>query len=208
LFKFVRTKCEMKKLTLLCAFMIVAGELFAQNALSFRIIGLTAHPWANINLPLHRNALDSKGYLTFEPGLIISYDRHLKKKFSANITTAILNDRFNYLAGFSQIMVKYNVLKYYKHSLNLGFGPAVHYEADKRTLDGYADEDHLYYIGDTGYKISWISGMLEYNYFWSKEFGLSLCLNQIHPRSIGLSVGLRFDIPDPNGKGCNCPSFR
>jgi hypothetical protein len=198
----------MKKLILLLSCLIGISSIFAQNALSFRIIGLSAHPWSKVNLPLHQNALDKKGYLTFEPGLIISFDRHLIKKYSVNVSTAILNDRFNYLAGYSQVMVKYNLFKIYKHSLNVGFGPSIQYEANKTKVPGYVNEDHLQVVGNTGYKISWISGMLEYNFFLSKELGFSLCLNHIHPRSIALSLGMRFDIPDPNGKGCDCPSFR
>lgn len=187
---------------------MIVGSLAAQNALSFRIITLSAHPWAQANLPLHQNTLDNNGYMTFEPGLIISYDRHIKKRFSANLSTAVFNDRFNFLAGYSQIMLKYNVFKIFKHSLNVGFGPSVHYETDKRSLIGYENEDNLLFFDNTAYKISWLSGTIEYNYLWSKAVGFSVALNHIHPRSLALSLGVRFDIPDPNGKGCNCPGYR
>ncbi len=188
--------------------MSMINELSAQNALSFRIITLSIHPWAKNNLTLHKNPIDDKGYLTFEPGLIVSYDRHLKKKLSFNFSTAGMNDRFNTFAGYTQIMLKYNVFKYYKHSINAGLGPAVHYEVDKTNVTGYENEDHLIFAGNVGYQISWLSGMLEYNYFWSKDLGISLALNHIHPHSPAFSAGFRFDIPDLNGKGCNCPSFR
>jgi hypothetical protein len=197
------------KIIITCTFLFIlflSGT--AQNALSFKIVTISAHPFAVQNLPLHRNPIDNKGYLTFEPGLLITYDRHLKKKFSANLSTAILNDRFDFLAGYSQIMLKYNILKYYKHSLNIAIGPAVHYEADKRIITGYENEDHLKFIDNTAYKIAWLSGMFEYNFFWNKDFGFTLSLNHTHPHSLALAAGIRFDIPDPNGKGCNCPSFR
>ncbi len=198
----------MKKFILYALFNMIILTGATQNALSFKILTCSAHPFASENLTLHQNPIDNKGYITFEPGLLISYDRHLKKRFSANLSTAVLNDRFDFLAGFSQIMLKYNILKYYKHSLNIGIGPAIHYEADKRKVTGYENEDHLKFIDNTAYKITWLSGMLEYNYFWSKDFGFSLSLNNTHPHSLAFAAGIRFDIPDPNGKGCNCPSFR
>lgn len=182
--------------------------LNSQNSLSARIITVSTHPFAESNLALHQNPIDNSGYLTFEPGLVLSYDRYLFKKFSFRFSTAVMNDRFNLLAGYSQILLKYKILKYYKHSLYVGFGPAFHYETDKTFIENYQNEDNYSIVNNTMYKISWLSGLVEYNYYLNKKTDLALALNHIHPRTIAISIGVRFDIPDTNGKGCNCPSFR
>jgi hypothetical protein len=157
---------------------------------------------------LHQNKIDNKGYLTFEPGIILSYDKYLFSKFTLRISTSAMKDRFNELAGQSQIILKYKALKYYKHSLYFGFGPSVFYESNKLSNENYINEDNFKLSNNTMYKIAWLSGMIEYNYYISKKMDFALTLNHIHPSSIALSIGIRFALPDPNGKGCDCPSFR
>jgi len=195
-------------LSLIFLVFISFGILSAQSSLSARLLTVSVHPFAEQNLPLHQNTIDNSGYITFEPGLILSYDRFLAKKISFRFSTAVMNDRYNTLAGYSQIMLKYKLLKYYKHSFYIGFGPAVFYETDKSNVDGWINEDKYNLSGNTLYKIGWISGMLEYNYYLTKKIDFAVSLNHSHSKSFALSLGVRFDIPDPNGKGCDCPSFR
>ncbi len=197
-----------KALIVLILVLLSIFHLNSQNSLSARIITVSTHPFADINLPLHQNPIDNSGYVTFEPGLILSYDRYLFKKFSFRFSTAVMNDRFNLLSGYSQILLKYKILKYYKHSIYIGFGPAVHYATDKTYIENYVNEENYSIVNNTMYKISWLSGLVEYNYLINKKTDLALALNHIHPRSIAISVGVRFDLPDPNGKGCNCPGYR
>lgn len=199
----------MKKLLLVISSIIFnLGILSAQSSLSARILTVSTHPFANQNLPLHQNTLDNKGYITFEPGLIVSYDRYLAKNLSLRLSTSVMNDRYNTLAGYSQIMLKYKLLKYYKHSFYIGFGPAVFYETDKSSIENWVNEDNYKTADNTLYKIGWLSGMIEYNYYITKKIDFAVTLNHIHSRSLALSLGVRFDLPDPNGKGCDCPSFR
>lgn len=180
----------------------------SQSSFSVRISTISAHPFAKQNLALHKNPIDNKGYLTFEPGIIFSYDRYLANKLAFRVSTAVHKDRFNTLSGYSQIMIKYKAIKYYKHSLYLGFGPAIHYETNKLGTPNYVNEENLKISNNTMYKFAWLSGMIEYNYYHSKKMDFALTINHIHTRSIALNLGIRFALPDPNGKGCDCPSFR
>ena len=204
---FVQICITMKKIIFV---LILFGfsKIYSQSSLSARLLTVSTHPFANKNLPLHQNKIDNKGYLTFEPGLILSYDRFLAKKISFRISTAVMNDRLNTLAGYSQIMLKYKMLKYYKHSLFLGFGPSAFYETDKSDDRNWVNEDNYKLSGNTLYKIGWLSGIIEYNYYITKKMDFVLTLNHTHSRSVALSLGIRFDLPDPGGKGCDCPSFR
>ena len=183
-------------------------KTYSQSSLSARLLTVSAHPFANQNLALHKNTIDKNGYITFEPGLILSYDRYLAKKLSFRFSTAVMNDRYNTLAGYSQVILKYKVLKYYKHSVYLGFGPAIFYETDKSYIENWVNEDNYKTANNTLYKTGWLSGMFEYNYYINKHMDFALTLNNTHSKSFAISAGIRFDLPDPNGKGCDCPSFR
>jgi hypothetical protein len=199
----------MKKIVFMILLPFVFGFMsYGQNSLSGRIITVSVHPFAEANLPLHQNKFDNLGYVTLEPGLIISYDRYIYKKFSFRLSTAVMNDRYNQMSGFSQVMIKYKLFKYYKHSLYFGFGPAIHYSTNKRDIENYVNEDDYTTSGNMIYKPSWISGLIEYNYLINKKIDFAVAFNHIHPKSPALSVGIRVDMPGGGGKGCNCPGYR
>ncbi len=198
----------MKFFTLYILSAICYLSAFSQSSLSARLLTVSAHPFAKQNLALHQNTIDKKGYITFEPGLILSYDRYIAKKLSFRLSTAVMNDRYNTLAGYSQIMLKYKILKYYKHSVFLGFGPAIFYESDKSYIENWVNEENYKTANSTIYKIGFLSGMFEYNFYINKHIDFALTLNNTHYKSFAISAGIRFDLPNPDGKGCDCPSFR
>jgi hypothetical protein len=198
----------MKQIIFILFLLVQSGISLSQSSLSVRIITLSTHPFADVNLNLHENPIDNSGYLTFEPGLIVSYDRYIKNKWSFRLSTAVFNDRFNQLSGYSQVFIKYKLFKIFKHSLYAGFGPAVHYTTDRSAIEGYVNDENYSSLNNVMYKISMLSGLIEYNYLLTKELDFAIALNHIHPESIALSIGIRFDLPDPNGKGCNCPGYR
>lgn len=199
----------MKKIFYSCFILFLLTEIAtAQNSISLKIITLTAHPWAKENIALHENNIDKLGYITAEPGLILSFENFFTKSTSIRFSVAAMNDRFNTLSGFAQVAIKYKAVKYYKHSFSIGIGPTLHYSAYKTLLPQYIN-DEKYSEKESGYyRISWISGLAEYNYAINKNTEFALALNHPHPKSIGLSIGLRFRLPDPNGKGCDCPGYR
>lgn len=198
----------MKQIYISILFIFSFGISSAQSSVSAQLLTLTTHPFAKENLVLHKNKIDDFGYLTFEPGLILSYDKFLANKFALRLSSSVIKDRFNTLAGYSQIMLKYKVLKYYKHSVYIGFGPAVHYSTNKIGINSYINEDNYKIANNIMYKIAWLSGMIEYNYYLTKNLDLAITLNHTDTHSLGISLGIRLDIPNPNGKGCDCPSFR
>ncbi len=198
----------MKHLQILFFLIFNFGLLSAQSSISAGILTVGIHPFADQNLPLHQNTFDNKGSVTIEPGIVLFYDRYLIKKLSFRATTAVMNDRFNLLSGYSQLLLKYKLFKHFKHSLYIGIGSAIFYDTNKTYIEGFVNEDNYHISDNTMYKIGWLSGIIEYNYLMSKKVDFALTLNHTHYRSLALSIGIRVDIPDPNGKGCDCPSFR
>lgn len=197
----------MKKIQLFLLLLFSFVISSAQSSISAKLITLTAHPFAKENLVLHQK-IDNTGVVTIEPGIIISYDKYLIKKFSFRFSTSFMQDRYKSIAGGSQILLKYKAVKYYKHSFYFGFGPAIHYSVNRNLVKGYTNEDNYVLSNNYLYKISWLSGLLEYNYYISKKLDFSLALNHTDTKSLGLTFGIRYDIPDLNGKGCDCPSYR
>ncbi len=190
---------------------LVTAVLFnaeSQNYISTRAILFTVHPTANENLKLHKNKIDSEGVSTFEPGIILSFESTIYKKTYLGISTSIVNDRFSKISTSSEIYIKYTFYKYWKHFFRIGFGPTVYYGNNRSELNDYNNEEDFKIKDNFQYKISWLSGFLEYNYYLSKKTQISLAINNIHPYSIGFTAGIRFELTAGNGKGCDCPSYK
>ncbi|NPA68174.1 MAG: hypothetical protein GXO50_06155 [Chlorobi bacterium] len=197
----------MKYLVFTFVLAVFSSAAFSQSGLSAELLTVSTHPFAGQNLSLHMHKIDKNGYITFEPGIIISYNRHIKKRISIKISTAALKDRFDTFAGYGTAMLKYKILKYYKHSVYAGAGLSVFYETDKSYIEDWINEDNYKLSGNTLYKIS-ISGFLEYNYRINKKTDLVLSINHTHLKSFALGTGIRIKLPNPGGKGCDCPSFK
>ncbi len=181
---------------------------YGQNLMSARFITLSSHPFADENLDLHKNTIDSKGYFSFEPGIILSLDLGIAKRTWAGVSGSLVNDRFSRLAGNVEIYLKYRIYKYWKHFFYVGFGPTVHFNSNRDSIGGYVNEEQFKGEGNFKYRFSWLSGFIEYNYFLNKKTQLSFAINHLHPGSFALSLGVRFQLPAGNGKGCDCPSYR
>jgi len=202
-----KKKQEVKKIFIIIFLLITANLVNAQNSVSVKVISLTAHPFTEQNLLLHQNTINNSGTLTIEPGVILSFENFFTKKTSIRMSASVISDRYNTISGFGQLSLKYKVIKIYKHSFSVAFGPTFHYTSIKPELPTYIN-DNNYTVGDNLlYKISWLSGFVEYNYSLNKNVNFAATINNIHPKSLGLSLGLRIQIPNPNGKGCDCPSY-
>jgi len=76
--------------------------------------------------------------------------------------------------------------------------------------EGYVDDGAYNIVGEWQYKLAWLSGELEYNYYLTKNSNMSISLNLIRPESVGIAIGYKYWISKkPKRKrGCvTCPSF-
>ena len=135
-----------------------------QNTMSARFITLSSHPFLKENLSLHKNTIGSKGYFTFEPGLLLSIDISVAKRTWVGISGSIVYDRFEQFAGNGEIYLKYRIFKYWKHFFYIGFGPTVHFCNSRDSIPEYINEEKFQGDGNLQYRISWLSGFIEYNY--------------------------------------------
>ncbi len=181
---------------------------YGQNTMSARFIALSSHPFANENLDLHKNTIGQKGYFSFEPGVFLAVDIGVAKRTWVGFSGSIVNSRFDRLAGNAEIFIKYRIFKYWKHFFYIGFGPTVHFSDNRDSIEDYENEERFQGDGVWKYRVSWLSGFIEYNYYLNKKTQLSFAINHLHPESFAFSVGVRFQIPAGGGKGCDCPSYR
>ncbi len=198
----------MKKLFIIPIFLFFADILLAQNNMTVSLLTITAHPFAETNKLIFNKKIDNSGTFTFEPGLVLNYENKFSKKAYFKISAGIYVDRFGTLSGLAQIALKYKLVKYYKHSFSLIFGPTFHYASLRDQIPEYINEEGFKTTDNFNYKVSWLSGGAEYNYFLSKKTEFSVGIIHSAPKSFGLTFGIRFSLPDPNGKGCDCPSYK
>lgn len=184
------------------------GKSTAQNSLSLKLQTFTAHPFAETNASLHQNTLGKSGLFTLEPGLILSYESQFARTAWFDISASMAYDRFESPSGFVFVGARIQIFRNRRHRIHLGIGPALHYAGSRSEIEGYQNEEK-YTQSDflPNYKVSYISGFLEYNVIIDKQTAFSLSLVHSHPYSLGLAAGIRFR-KIGNGKGCNCPGYK
>ncbi len=181
----------------------------SQSNVNIKLTTLS-YQFTDNNTELAKQKLGASGKLAFEPGFIFSYESFATPAASLKVAMALYYDKASKMAGFPQVMIRFRLFNAYKHSLSMGFGPAFYFRQTWAYLDGYQDDGIFTEAGDWQYKMAWLSGELEYNYYISKNANLSVSLNMINPESVGLAIGYKYWISKkPKRKrGCvTCPSF-
>lgn len=199
----------MKTIKAFLVFSLLSFGGFAQNNLNFKVSTVGIYPFDDSNSDIFVNTLDNKGKLTYEPGIMISYeDFNGLAPASFEIIQGLYNDCANQVAGFTHVGVRIKMLQKFKHSLSFGFGPTLFYRNDWHTIEGYNDENYYNTTGGLQYKLAWWGGEVEYDYYLSKHGDLSLSLNLIHPKAFTIGIGYRYWISRKARRGCDCPGLR
>jgi len=181
-------------------------NILSQDNLSLKLITVTLNPLSKRNDMILVNKLDKAGNFTLEPGVLASYENFSGDLiFSVKALQGVYFDACSKLSGFTHIELKYELFRIWKNSVNIGAGPSFHYRKTWADIDGYVDENIYTASGDWQYKIIWLSGELEYNFYLSKLGDFTCSLNFIHPRSISFAIGYKLWLSrKKRSKGCNC----
>ncbi len=198
----------MIRFQLFLLFVCITFCSFSQQSVTLMLNTVSAHPFTNQNLSLHQNTLDSEGYLTLEPGLRVAFESKLNKTIDFHASGNAQFDRF--AGSTASLLCGVNVLIYKnrRNSLRFGIGPAVFFASKRSTKIGYVNEENFVQGNfPANYKLSYISGFLEYDVILNKQTAFTLALTHSQPMSVGLAAGVRFRKVG-GGKGCNCPSYK
>jgi len=201
------------KHTLTIVFVIVFGfsasYVRSQSNINIKLTTLS-YQFTDNNLALAKMKLSDNGKLAFEPGIIFAYESFATPLASLKFNMALYMDKASKMAGFPQVLIRIRLFNAFKHSMTLGLGPAFYFRQSWANIDGYVEDNVYTNSGDWQYKMAWLSGELEYNYYVSKNSNLSVSLNLMNPESVGLAIGYKYWISKkPKRKrGCiSCPSF-
>ncbi len=189
-------------------FILAYNLTFAQSNLSFRVIGFGINPLNDINKHLYKqNFIDSTGLFVFEPGLQITGEIFGSERLSFKFAQAYMKDQIGYNSGYSQLTVNFRIINKKKHYLQFGFGPVIHYRKNWSNNPLYK-KDKSYYISNlTQFKVSWLSGEIEYNIKMNKKTDFVMSINNIQPRAIGLFLGVKYWVTRKHQNNTKCPSL-
>lgn len=189
---------------------LLGCHVLAQNSVSFKANTLTCQ-FTETQPALAKLKLSGDGKLAAEPGIIFAYETYANSNTALKLSQAILLDKASHLAGATSVMIKFRLLKSFKHSIYLALGPTLHFRKNWADMDEYVDEPVYNSNEDWQHKISWLSAEIEYNYYLNKKTDLSISLNHVQAESVGLAIGVKYWInKKPRKKrGCvSCPGFR
>ncbi|MFN8254271.1 MAG: hypothetical protein U0W24_01195 [Bacteroidales bacterium] len=199
----------MYKRILIIVLFLKGITILAQNNISLKLSTIS-YQFTETQPELLNLQLSENGKLAFEPGLIFSYEGYASSNTAFKFLQSAIYDKAAHFSATTQVMIKFKIAKSFKHSLYLGFGPAVHYRKSWSDMDGYVNEEVYTEKSDWQYKINWLSGELEYNFYLGKFSDLCISINHTQAESIGLAIGYKYWINKKpvKKKGCvSCPSL-
>jgi hypothetical protein len=186
--------------TFLCLLLLCLLPFFVQaqdispykNAVTVKFFGLSVHLKESPYPEIFPNRLDNKGYVTFNYGAIIGYERFVARDvISVRIEQGVYADCAAELAGFTHIGWRGLIFRKNRHSLNGGFGPTLVYRRDWNNIEQYVDDGYFKRSGKFQYKFYWYGGEFEYNYKLKKNTDLSVNLVPGLPELVSFGIGLR-----------------
>jgi len=199
-----------KTITLIFIISLIYSLSFSQSNFSVKVTTFTCFPAENKNLHLFKNNLDASGHFAFEPGVVLSYEAFfMEDQVSIKFCEGFFYDVTGNPAGFSHLGIRIRILQQFKHSLNVGFGPTLHFRKDRSTIQGYVSEN----IYNEGMGFQWIlsklSGGIEYNYLHTKKGDYTVSLFHNHHEGFALFFGYRywFSKEIKHWKCATCPAF-
>lgn len=189
----------MKRLSLwLLFFAAISLYGYSQSNIIFEIKTLSIRPMPNPNSTVLATNLDAAGRFTFEPGLIISYEKGLKSEmFYAKFSQGGFIDGAGKAGGFTHIGFRFRAAKKmgYKgktrNAFHIGAGPAFYYRQSWAANPLYVNEPAVYTSGNLQY-FMYVVAEVEYLKTLSKKSDLSISADFGYPAAFQLSVGYKY----------------
>jgi len=198
---------KMKKIitTLAAIVFCCLGALAQSNfSLDFTTIGFDFGDCENA--PIYKLKASESGKTILEPGVRLAAEVYSSDVVSIKFAQTVRIDEMKKAALSSQLMLRLRMIKIYKHSVNIAFGPQIFYRKTWQNEPGYIDEG-VYKSGTFQTKMNWLSGEVEYNYYLNKHNDFSFCIIHMNPEAMGFALGFKHWISRKSNKCNTCPSF-
>lgn len=193
------------------ALLFLQRQVSAQTNIGVKAFAVGAHPFEEANKVLNMNAIDEKGNFALEPGFYLSLEQYVSDDMVAlKMHQSIHRDRLNKLAGSTHVGVQVYLYRDKRQSLSFGLGPTLYFRGNWSEVEGYEFDDFYETNQEWQYKLQFITGELQYNYYLGKHLDFAVSLNQFEARGLTLAVGANYWLTSkPRRKNnCNCPSFK
>lgn len=178
---------------LLTSFLITAIRAEGQSNINIKFQSLSATLPSTEYKVLFENNLDADGYWVFQPGALISYEFFiLELDHSIRIQQGIFTDIAAQPALYSHIGYRNRLFKFWRHTLNFGFGPTLYYRQSWKRFNEYQDHGDLIEYNDWEYKLIPLGFELEYDFYISNRNDVSLALLYMQPKTVSLAIGYKF----------------
>lgn len=195
----------MKNTVILLFLCLISADLTAQNAaktkpshyFSVQWLGLTLHPDGGGAMPQNYPwKLDKKAIFVLNPGIAISYDWAWKKHFFWRAAAGYYGDCALLPAGYLHVGLRWEAIRFGRHSFNGGFGPGFLFRKDWHRFSAYHG-DPVY--GERVYQ-SWqyrftpIIGEVEYMYQINDNVAFQYSVLPAYPAVIVSKIGIRWSL--------------
>ncbi len=183
--------------------------VLSQNNVGLKFFGVVGDFSDNKIPEIMTTKLDESGKYLIEPGAVLSYEHFSSTDdlFSLKFYQGAFVDATGQLSGFTHLGLRRAIFQLWKHSITIGFGPTLMYQQDRSVFPQYVPDEDYQKKNEWEYRIAWLSGEFEYNYYINKKLDISLSFFPVHKMSYTFSLGLKYWFSRSSGSDCNCPGF-
>lgn len=178
--------------------LVFYSTALAQYSLSFRMFAPTIRPAAMVSTG-GENTMEA---VNLEPGAQLSLEAYLgTRRYSLKLNQSVQRNFHHGLTLGSQVQLR---VRWYhrKHAVAVAIGPSMFL----RTQSPHETQEYES-LGAWDYRLMWLSGELEYEYYLNAQWRVSASLLHSSPGAVAPAAGLKFFF-NSRKKDCNCPSFQ
>ncbi len=163
---------------------------------SAQLLGITIHPNGGSMPQNYPWKLDAQAAFVATPGIAVNYDWTFKKHLFWRSAAGFYADCAVLPAGYVHIGMRWEAIRFGRHTFNGGFGPGFLFRKDWHRFDAYHG-DPIY--GDRvyegwQYRFTPIIGEVEYQYQINENVQYQLSILPAYPAVIVARMGLRWSL--------------
>ena len=192
----------MKNTITIALFCLFTYPLIAQNVektkppryFSVQWLGWTFHPSGGSMPQNYPWKLDPKAAFIINPGVALSYDVQWKKRIFWRAAAGYYGDCALLPAGYLHIGLRWEALRFGRHSFNGGLGPALLFRRDWHRFAAYRGDPvfNNRVWNDWQYRVTPIIGEVEYLFQINDRWQFQYSVVPAYPAVITSKIGVRW----------------
>lgn len=194
----------MKNTITIAFLLLIVNHLSAQNPektkppryFSVQWLGWTYHPGGGSMPQNYPWKLDKKAAFVMSPGIAVSYDWQWKKRFFWRAAAGYYGDCALLHAGYLHVGLRWEALRFGRHSFNGGLGPAVLFRQDWHRFSAYKGDPVFgnRVWNDWQYRLTPIIGEVEYIFKINERWQFQYSVIPAYPAVVTSKMGVRWQL--------------